>query len=78
MKILKGYELRMDEDQYAIVNRTLNLYHRLIAGPIFVEDAIPDVMLVSFEYWIWNEKRIDMMLTHLTEVCKVKMTVREL
>lgn len=63
-RLTKGYEVEVSSEHWMTVSKTINLYHQLIVGPIFIESRENSVVC-SFECRLWNTKKIDMMLTAL-------------
>ena len=76
MKLTKGYLLIVDKEDWMKVSKALNLYHRLISGPMRV-NSYEDYVSVRFAYRIWNESKVDMMLILLKDICDIDMRIQE-
>ena len=63
-KLTKGYTVEVSKEHWMVVSKTINLYHQLIAGPILIK-SLDNTVICTFEYYMWNEKQIDMMLSAL-------------
>lgn len=63
-RLTKSYEVEVSDEHWVAVLKTINLYHQLIVGPIYITSKENSVAC-AFDCRLWNVKKVDMMLEAL-------------